>query len=269
MLLEQSESSDCRRQKHRKTQRTMNFVEPTAEEAAAVKELKALLAEQAISYPFTDVSVLRFLRGRNNVKEKALNGLVKHVEWREKYNVDKILTETESFKSETEQKKVFGGGFDLKKRPIVNLIARRHNKDKRNIDILQSYIIFTLESAMKRVLAGDEKIVILFDLSQFSLTCMDYEALKMLVNIIQFNYPEILSCALIVNSPLIFSACWQIIKLWIDPITAAKCLFLKPSQLHEYIDVAEISFDIAGVIRPPSAGAISAVAGSDSKIPNP
>ena len=248
----------------------MNFVEPTAEEAAAVKELKALLAEQAISYQFTDVAVLRFLRGRNHIKEKALNGLVKHVEWREKYHVDKLLTETESFKSETEQKKVFGEGFDLKKRPIVNLIARRHNKDKRDIDILQSYIIFTLESAMKRVLPGDEKIVILFDLSQFSLTCMDYEALKMLVDILQYNYPEILSCALIVNSPIIFTACWQIIKLWIDPITAAKCIFLKPSQLHEYIDIAEISVDIAGVIRPSAAEATNAVAESDSdtKIPS-
>ena len=104
---------------------------------------------------------------------------------------------------------------------------------------------------MKRVRKEDEKIVILFDLSQFSLNCMDYEALKMLVNIIQFNYPEILSAALIVNSPIIFSACWQIIKLWIDPVTASKCIFLKPSQLHEYIDVAEISAEISGVVRAP------------------
>ena len=99
---------------------------------------------------------------------------------------------------------------------------------------------------------------------------MDYEALKMLVDILQYNYPEILSCALIMNSPIIFTACWQIIKLWIDPVTAAKCIFLKPSQLHEYIDIVEISVDIAGVIRPSVAEAVGAVAvsNSDSKIPS-
>ena len=229
----------------------MQFVEPTDEEAASVSKLKLLLSESDISHQFTDVSVLRFLRGRNHVVEKALNGLSKHVEWRQKNDVDNLLTNTAPFESEIEQRKVYNEGFDRFKRPIVNLIARKHNKDKRDIDLLKSYIIYTLETAMKRVRKEDEKIVILFDLSQFSLNCMDYEALKMLVNIIQFNYPEILSAALIVNSPIIFSACWQIIKLWIDPVTASKCIFLKPSQLHEYIDVAEISAEIIGVVRAP------------------
>ena len=243
----------------------MQFVEPTALETAAVSEIKLLLSKSDITYPFTDVSVLRFLRGRNHVVEKALNGLTKHVEWRQKNDVDHVLTNTAPFESEIEQRKVFNEGYDLFKRPIVNLIARKHNKDKRDIDLLKSYIIYTLETAMKRVRKEDEKIVILFDLSQFSLTCMDYEALKMLVNIIQFNYPEILSAALIVNSPIIFSACWQIIKLWIDPVTASKCIFLKPSQLHEYIDVAEISEEICGVVRtsPKTSSASNSTTGDD------
>jgi CRAL/TRIO domain len=241
----------------------MQFVPPTVEETAAVSELKTLLSEAAVTYPFTDITILRFLRGRNHIKEKALNGLIKHVEWRNTNNVDSLLTNTASFETEKEQRKVFNEGFDLLKRPIVNLIARRHNKDKRDIAVLQSYIIYTLETAMTRVRKDDEKIVIVFDLSQFSLTCMDYEAVKLLVHILQYNYPEILSCALIINSPIIFSACWQIIRLMIDPVTASKCIFLKPSQLKTYIDVSEISQDIVGVSVSTDSPPMSKPASSD------
>lgn len=241
----------------------MQFIQPTVEESEAVSELKTQLFDAAVTHPFTDIAILRFLRGRNHVKEKALNGLIKHVEWRKTNNVDSLLTNTTVFESEMEQRKVFNEGFDLLKRPIVNLIARRHNKDKRDIDVLQSYIIYTLETAMTRVRKDDEKIVILFDLSQFSLSCMDYEAVKMLVHILQYNYPEILSCALIINSPIIFSACWQIIRLMIDPVTASKCIFLKPGQLKTYIDVAEISHDIVGVFPLSDEASLSKSASRD------
>lgn len=242
----------------------MQFVPPTVEETDAVSDLKIQLSDAAVTYPFTDIAILRFLRGRNHIKEKALNGLIKHVEWRKANDVDSLLSNTTSFETETEQRKVFNEGFDLLKRPIVNLIARRHNKDKRDIAVLQSYIIYTLETAMTRVRKDDEKIVIIFDLSQFSLSCMDYEAVKMLVHILQFNYPEILSCALIINSPIIFSACWQIIRLMIDPVTASKCIFLKPGQLKTYIDVSEISQDIVGGSVSTDSPTMSKPASSDT-----
>lgn len=57
--------------------------------------------------------------------------------------------------------------------------------------------------------------------------CMDYDAVKLIVNILQYNYPETLSVALILNAPMLFSACWAVIKPWLDPVTAAKCVFVK------------------------------------------
>jgi hypothetical protein len=95
----------------------------------------------------------------------------------------------------------------------------------------------------------EEKVLLVFDLNQFSLSCMDYEVLQMFFNILQYNYPEILSGVLVVNSPMIFIACWQIIKLWIDPTIAAKCVFLQTNQLHTYIDLSEISPDVSGIVR--------------------
>lgn len=180
------------------------FVEASAEELELVDEIKLELNNSKNPHHFTDTSILRFLRGRQQDKEKALNGLTRHVEWRIKNKIDNIMINTESFQSELDQRKVFNEGYDLHKRPLVILIARRHHKDKRNIDEIKSYIIYTLEMAMNKAKKEEEQILILFDLSQFSLSCMDYEVVKMLVNILQFNYPDVLSKAIIVNSPLIF-----------------------------------------------------------------
>jgi hypothetical protein len=40
----------------------------------------------------------------------------------------------------------------------------------------------------------------------------------------------------------------------IDPVTAAKCVFLRPNQLHEYIDASEIPSDINGITSTPVKG---------------
>jgi len=200
--------------------------------------------------------------------DKALNGLKKHVEWREEFHVDALLAgNTSSFAREMQQDKVLVTGHDKLGRPIMTILVRKHDKNNRNLEELRSYIIYTLESAMRRTKPEDEKLVLLFDLTKFGLGSMDYDAVKvracmlprwiglalrgahltaasplssllsiafgqMIVNILQYNYPETLSVALIVGAPMLFSACWAIIKPWLDPVTAAKyvhpvsCLFV-------------------------------------------
>ena len=66
---------------------------------------------------------------------------------------------------------------------------------------------------------------------------MDYEAVKLLIEILQYNYPDTLDTALIINAPMLFSACWMVIKPWLDPVTAAKCKFIKKSELKDYINI--------------------------------
>lgn len=73
---------------------------------------------------------------------------------------------------------------------------------------------------------------------------MDYDVVKMLVNTLQFNYPETLKVALIVQSPMLFSACWIIIKGWLDPVTAAKVSFVNLQQLESWIDRDSIPIDL-------------------------
>ncbi len=50
--------------------------------------------------------------------------------------------------------------------------------------------------------------------------CMypDYEVVQLLINILQFNYPETLESALIVDSPFLFYACWAVIRPWLGTV---------------------------------------------------
>jgi len=85
----------------------------------------------------------------------------------------------------------------------------------------------------------DERFVLIFDLRAFSMKNMDYQGVKVLVSILQTNYPEVLDRAIIVDSPFIFSACWAIIRPWLDPVTADKVQFTNYDGVKEYIEQSE------------------------------
>jgi hypothetical protein len=114
----------------------------------------------------------------------------------------------------------------------------------RNIDDIEKLIILLLEQVMAKTIPNEQRFVLVFDLSGFTYSCMDYEAVKVLISTLQFNYPDTLGTAFVVNEPWIFSACWAIIRGWIDPVTASKVKFIGVDQLEEYIDRSSIPEDV-------------------------
>jgi hypothetical protein len=218
------------------------FVPPSQDEILAVGRLKEKLFHEHpdARSTFTDTAVLRFLRGRKDDEEKGYRALIKHLEWRKEHNVDTIAQDISKFEHELKSGKMVVEGYDLHGRPTIFVSAHKHNKYHRNLEELQMLIIYTMEEILKKARPEEERIMICFDLSGFSLSCMDYDAVKLLVNILQFNYPDTLHLALVINSPWMFSACWAIIRPWLDPITAAKALFVNKNQLTEYFPADKI-----------------------------
>lgn len=225
----------------------MSFPVPTESELSVVQSIKKRLTDEApdLGFTYTDTTILRFYRGRKNDEAKAFNALLRHVKWREEHKVDQISDNTDKFKAELDCKKISIEGHDLNGRPSLFIYAGRHNKSSRDIEEVRMLIIYTLESILKKTKPDEERIVICFDLSGFSYSCMDYEVLQLLINTMQFNYPETLSVALVINSPFIFSACWAIIRPWLDPVTAAKAMFIQKEQLGEYFHPDVIPSDIS------------------------
>lgn len=223
----------------------MSFIDPTEEELAAVQQLKDRLHdvdEQAALKSLSEMTFLRFLRGRKHSLDDAEKSLRAHLAWR----VDNDVENSDSFKCEKEitSKKSFIFGKDKKQHPIVYVFARRHDKNDRDIEEIKRFIIQSINKALKETVPTEEQIIIVFDLTNFGLSCMDYEAVKVLISILAYNYPDILSMVHIVNHPWMFNACWAIIRPWIDPVTASKVNFTNISDLTDFIESENIPVDL-------------------------
>lgn len=133
--------------------------------------------------------------------------LIKHAKWRAEHDVENITAA--DIELEIKKDYVIPKGMSLCGRPTFWVCVKRHDKYARDINVLYKFIIYNVENTMKRMkLEHDDRFVLVFDLRAFSLKNMDYEGVKVLVSILQANYPEVLERAVIVDSPFIFSACW-------------------------------------------------------------
>ena len=172
---------------------------PTAEEIESVDWLKSELDKRRMTedfpedykdYVFGDTKILRFLRGRKHVREKALHGLIKHVQWRKENSADNITVD--DIQLEAQKRPCFVEGKDENGRPLVYLLAGRHDKNDRDIDIMKKYIIYTIEQSLAENKIDehdrfrDERLNIIFDLTYFGTKSMDYEVVKLLVDTLQY-----------------------------------------------------------------------------------
>eukprot|EP01038_Epipyxis_sp_PR26KG_P005626 gene5626-7770_t len=238
-----------------------SFVEPSPEEIAIVQSLRSSLSllaspnetqnvdsssnlDQISSEDvneLTDIALLRFYRDKYNV-EKAYQLLIHHIKWKKDMNVKDI--KDSDVANMIGKKLVQIQGFDKNGRPCAYVVAKRHLSNDRDIAELRLFVIFMLEALMKLTKPTDERMTFCFDLNGFGFQNMDYEAVKVLIDVLQKNYPEVLSVAYIIDAPFIFSACWAVIKPWLDPVTAAKVNFIKRSDLINFIDPDQIHPDI-------------------------
>lgn len=222
----------------------MTFIPPTEPETGVVDVLKSQMIsevpELASNKNFSSTTVLRFYRGQKANASSALDSLKKYIHWRYAEDVDNIENRKADFQRELDGKKVVVGLRDLQGRPAAYVFAHRHNAYDRNVNEVKMLTTWTLESLRKAANPEEERYVIAVDLGKFTMRCMDYEALKCQVDILQSHYPETLESCYIIDSPFFFSACWRIIRPWLDPVTAKKVNFIKRADLALHFDVANI-----------------------------
>jgi len=103
-----------------------------------------------------------------------------------------------------------------------------------------------METCKQRLDPKSETFNIVFDLTNFSLSNMDYDLVKYLLNIFANCYPETMGIALVVNSPWIFKGCWMIVKPWLDPVTSSKIKFVSLRHLEQYVDQDQLPTFLGG-----------------------
>jgi hypothetical protein len=222
----------------------MTFVEPTDKEKQTVEELRQRLEKtpdlSLTGHHITDICILRFLRGCKGKEDKAYTELVRYIGWRIESDADNIDNYIPQFQRRLDNRLIILGNVDKENRPVAFSLVHKFDNRDREIEEMRLFIIYALESLLKRTNPEQEMFAAVADLSRFTMRCIDYEVIKMGINILQGNYPDTLGKLLIVDSPMIFSACWAIIRPWLDPVTASKVQFIRRSQLEDFIDPSQI-----------------------------
>ncbi|KAL4910742.1 hypothetical protein BDW74DRAFT_164561 [Aspergillus multicolor] len=215
-----------------------------------------------------DSLLLRFLRARKWDVKKALMMLISTIRWRLQdakvdedvmVNGDHLALEQLKSSDPAEKKKgedfikqfrlgkSFLHGVDKMGRPICYVRVRLHRAADQDVEALDRFTVYTIESARMMLAPPVETACVIFDMTDFSLANMDYHPVKFMIKCFEANYPESLGVVLIHKAPWVFSSVWSIIKGWLDPVVAAKIQFTKTEQdLEEFIPKSRIITELEG-----------------------
>jgi len=199
-------------------------------------------------FPYNrDDTYSRFLIARNNNFDAAMQMLWDTTTWR-------LSTRPGDIKEEEVEKmlkngEAYFGPPDLQGNEVVYIPAHLHldwgsHREKE----YQNFTLFLMEAGMKKC-KDKEKLVqatMVVIMDQFSISNMDYNFCQFLFREFGLHYPECLSHILIVDSGWVFTACWSILKGWIDPRTSAKVAFITMADLLNYISKENLPKEYGG-----------------------
>lgn len=208
-----------------------------------------------MDYP--DNLLLRFLRARKWDTNKAVSMFARSMYWRVKeYHPDQILDGGERAAFDNDEKGIIKNlelqktvipGRDKDGRPIVLCRAHLHNPKDQTESEIKAYAVLIIEQARLFLRDSVDTATILFDLSGFSLSNMDYTPVKFLITCFEAHYPESLGHLLIHKAPWVFQPIWNIIKNWLDPVVASKVIFTKANDdLQKYISADQLPKYLGG-----------------------
>jgi hypothetical protein len=122
-----------------------------------------------------------------------------------------------------------------------------HNPSAQKLEELEKYTLLVIEEVRLFLKEPVDSASVLFDLSGFSMSNMDYAPVKFMISVFEAHYPESLGKLFIHKAPWIFPPIWNIVKNWLDPVVAAKIVFTKSTKdLEKYITRDNIPKSLGG-----------------------
>jgi len=181
-----------------------------------------------------DIDIFRFLKARRFDIDVSMDMLINCLKWRKENDIRNITLD--NVKSEIIKGKVLVPGYDKEKRFLTIIRVSLHFPSTSDKETMEKMVLFFMEICKSRLDPKTETFSLIFDLSNFSLSNMDYDLVRYLLKVFSDYYPESLGVCLVVNSPWIFKGCWLIVKPWLDPVTSKKIKFVSRNHLDQIID---------------------------------
>ncbi|KAG0308259.1 hypothetical protein BGZ98_008519 [Dissophora globulifera] len=196
-----------------------------------------------------DSLLLRFLRARKWNVTNGMTMLLKAFKWRLEDDVEEVKSKSEDdldakyrgFKMQMELGKSYLHGTDKLGRPIVYINVRLHKPADQDAKALEKFTVYVMETGRLMIQPPVETACLIFDMTGFSLSNMDYNFVKFLVQCFEAYYPESLGVLCIHKAPFVFWGVWKIIEPWLDPVVATKIRFTRTDkELTEIIDAEHL-----------------------------
>ncbi|XP_068205742.1 SEC14-like protein 1 isoform X2 [Palaemon carinicauda] len=202
-------------------------------------QLKKWVAELQKGKVPSDTCLLRFLRARDFNIEKAREMLSHSLIWRKKNQIDKLMAE---YQEPQVVKDYFPGGWhqqDKEGRPLYLLrlgqmdvkgLVKSIGEEgllKHTLHICEEGLRLTEEatSSQGRPVTTWTLLVDLEGLNMRHLWRPGIRTLLKIIEIVEANYPETMSCVLIIRAPRVFPILWTLVSTFIDDNTRSKFLF--------------------------------------------
>jgi len=143
--------------------------------------------------------------------------------------------------------KSFFYNFDKQGRPVCYIRAALHDPAVTDELEDQRFCVLMMEYGKRLLTPPNETVTIMFDMSRATVKNIDIKSVQFMVNTLQSYYPESLGKVLIYNATWIVNGAWKVIKPWLDPVTAAKVVFItEDTEIKEYIHEDNLPVEYGG-----------------------
>lgn len=167
-----------------------------------------------------DVTILRFLRARKWDVEKAMDMLISSLNWREERHINELVIgkgdsaalgadpatakEEADFIAQYRSGKSYVRSTDREGRPVYIVRVKLHLPSQQSPESMETYVLHNIETISSMMRSPNEKCCLLFDLTGFGISNMDFHVVKFLVQVFEARYPETLGQVLVHNAPFVF-----------------------------------------------------------------
>ncbi|KAI8829422.1 CRAL-TRIO domain-containing protein [Chytriomyces cf. hyalinus JEL632] len=196
-----------------------------------------------------DLELLKFLKANDHHVGKALGALSDSLTWRNTYKVHGILEEDFQDLDDTGMAQFIG-----KTRigvPILVLNNSRHKspKDAAGRERMVRYGIYLIERAKSEGVLVD-KLTVILDRFNTTTAQMDTHTFKVLIPLLQKNYPETLAKFIVFPNTTMFWMAWKLMKGSIDSVTLKKIdIRDNPDTLIGMIDREHLMERYGGLVK--------------------
>jgi len=196
---------------------------------------------------YLDDILLRFLRATQWNVDQALERCKTTLDWRRNFQETGVATVKRSeCQDQLDTGIMFFCGTDRFGHPLAYVRVRLYNPKKFDQAAIRRVTVWSFEAGRAMLRPPVQMASLVFDMTGFGLSNMDYDYTKFLIATFRDFYPESLGVALVVNAPFIFKGCWKLIKGWLDPNTVSKIHFVSKKEMTKYIPLSQLHVDYGG-----------------------